>query len=361
MLIKTLGAASLIGGRAENQDSIEYFTLSNGWIVLVVCDGMGGLNAGKLASQLAVQEVHNYCEAHFDQQDTGQLVVGAVNAAYDAIVSVSNERNLRLGTTIALLILTEEAATGICVGDSRIYQFRAGKMIFQSRDHSRVGEYVEAGLLTEEEAREHPESNILTNALAPGKFDSARSELITCSFEKKDLFLLCTDGVWNLLPARELFDLIRPKQTDAAVLLPWLLHHLDHLGHERGGRHDNLSAIAIVTATKSKQKTGNPRKSPWVIVLALYACIATALVWWVVTNMQINQQAREKIQSELNATRDSLDSLRHKHKKTADGTIPPPRRPKSPASPPKTLPVPDSTQTDSVATISAPSDTTSRL
>ena len=315
MVIKSIGSTSLNGGRAQNQDALHYQTLPNGAVALIVCDGMGGLDAGQLASQLVVDTIRDFFDAHYQEYSPKELIINAVDAAYAAITAVSQERGFNLGTTLALMLLDSRTATILTIGDTRIYQFRSRKVIFMSRDHSRVREYIDAGLITEEQARIHPEANRLTMALSPHKYEQA-VQPIELPFRAKDLFLLCTDGVWNALPADQLHKLIY-TQPNAGMLVPWLLHKLDDLGHARGGGHDNLSAIALVIARNSSLSAqSRAQLQPWQTLLLLLGLIAAAIAGWSFAELSIRQQHTQKLEKQLdsltlitNSLNENIDSL----------------------------------------------------
>lgn len=252
MKIQSMGQASLQGGRDQNQDSILTETLPNGWVLAAVCDGMGGLDDGKMASVLALNRISAHCQANYQFSSPAQLMRDAIEKAYDAILQQSIDNEIRLGTTVALLLLTPETACVAHLGDSRVYQIRKGRILFRTTDHSKAFQHVQAGVMTEEEARIHPDSNKLTKGLIPDRFD--QPDIMELSYRKGDLFFLCSDGVWNLRSEQELIHLIT-SEPNAQSMVPWLLHSLDDAANNDGGGHDNLSAIALYTSGSSRIKT----------------------------------------------------------------------------------------------------------
>lgn len=307
MLIKSIGQISLPGGRDENQDAIQAEVLPNGWALCIVCDGMGGLDNGRLASAMAVNQISAYCQAHYPHQSAKQLAQHAIDAAYQAIVAQSEYDETRMGTTVALLLLTPEAAVVAHLGDSRIYQARKGKIVFRTRDDSEAFEMVANGELTEEQARTHPSSNKLTNGLIPGRYQPGQA--MELSYLKNDLFFLCTDGVWNLRPEPELIAMAASEK-DAGRMVPWLLNELDRSAHLQGGGHDNLSAIALRTQQRSLATASVPPKREylrWLAILAGGVAVSLAALWyWQVKQKNTGQPITESPSQREKALEDSL-------------------------------------------------------
>ncbi|MDP4271941.1 MAG: protein phosphatase 2C domain-containing protein, partial [Bacteroidota bacterium] len=150
-----------------------------------------------------------------------------------------------MGTTITALLISRDNAYSFHVGDSRIYHIREGKILFRTFDHSRVFEMVHLGLLTEEDARISPMSNIITKVLGTEPVVE-----ITCSpalsYIKGDRFLLCTDGIWGALPEKELIRMVSMNKPVAEVLEK-LTSYIDDLGKKGFTNYDNMTAVLIET------------------------------------------------------------------------------------------------------------------
>ena len=154
------------GGRIENQDNAGYVDTPLG-LLIVVCDGMGGGPGGRTASLMAVDEVLTVLSdvaEHTHREDALRFVIEKAN---DIIYSKAKETpELRgMGTTIAAVLINESSAIIAHAGDTRVYQLRKGTVVFRTSDHSVVANLVRQKKLTEEEARNHPQSNIITRAL----------------------------------------------------------------------------------------------------------------------------------------------------------------------------------------------------
>jgi protein phosphatase len=235
--------SSAIGNRAENQDAFRYGEMKEG-LLAVVCDGMGGAAGGKEAAELAVNNIFNEIEQN-SAKDPLDKIKQAVTKANLSIYkhSIKNPWLSGMGTTITALFINEENAFCFHVGDSRIYHLRNGKIIYRTFDHSRVFEMVNLGLLTEEEARVSPMSNIITKVLGTEPYvDLTTSPAL--AYENNDRFLLCTDGIWNALPENELIKLVsQPNPVDEVVNK--MTTDISYLGKEEGIRLDNMTAVLI--------------------------------------------------------------------------------------------------------------------
>jgi len=238
-----IASASQIGGRTENQDCYKYTYTSLG-LLAVICDGMGGANGGKIAAELAVSKIFEEVPAS-PKANPKEVIKEAILKANDAIFRESRNKPglFGMGTTVTALLINENYAICFHVGDSRIYQFRKGNILFRTFDHSKVFEKVSIGILTEEEARVSPESIIITRALGTRpNVEVTVSDEIT--YNKGDRFLLCTDGIWGVVLETELTQMVSLEKPIEEVV-KHLITYIDQLGIEEGGMHDNLTAILI--------------------------------------------------------------------------------------------------------------------
>ena len=197
---KTLGFIdSRIGGRKENQDSAGLKETKLGYLV-VVCDGMGGMQGGSVASQLAVQTILETVASADKQSNPSMTLIKAIRNANMAIIEEGqNNPNLQgMGTTVTALLLTPYSALTAYVGDSRIYQLRKGKKVFRTFDHSMVFEMVRKKVISEEQARLSAQSNVILKAL--GITPDIEVEIEERPYLKGDRFILCTDGFWGAMP-----------------------------------------------------------------------------------------------------------------------------------------------------------------
>ena len=237
-----------IGGRKENQDT--YGGFANGKIViLTVCDGMGGMAGGQTASYIAVSEIIKSLADSINDK-IPEAIQNAVENANKAIYQrASEEPSLRgMGTTATILVLTSSAAFLTHIGDSRIYQLRKKKKIFRTFDHSRVFEMVSLGILTEEQARQHSDSNIITRAL--GIRPTVDFQVKKVPYKRGDRFILCCDGIWNTEPEKKMLELFVSTNSPETTIRK-LTEYVNSKGIERGCDHDNLTAIIADMKQKS--------------------------------------------------------------------------------------------------------------
>lgn len=243
---------SKIGGRAENQDSVEFVDTPLG-LLLVVCDGMGGGPAGKTASLTAVNTIIHHLEEVSATTPRDQALQFAVDKANEVIYSMAKDTpELRgMGTTVAAVIVNEQSAVIAHVGDSRIYLLRKGSVIYKSNDHSFVANLVRENKLTEEEARTHPRSNVITRAL--GIRPEVETEIDEIPFQRGDRFILCTDGIWGAMPQDELVKALS-QVMGIAEMIAQVTEQVDILGQEAGGNHDNMTIAVLDTTFDSSVK-----------------------------------------------------------------------------------------------------------
>ena len=260
------------GGRAENQDMAGYIDTPLGLLV-VVCDGMGGGPGGRTASQLAVDAILTALQNVAEHTSRHDALRFAIEKANDAIycMAAENPELMGMGTTIAAIILNEQSAVMAHVGDSRIYQLRKGAIAFRTADHSYVAELVRQGHITEEEARQHPRSNVITKAL--GIRPQVEAEFDEVPFHTGDRFVLCTDGIWGSMPQPQLVQTLQQKMgltelTDAVAT------QVDGLGQQQGGGHDNLTLAVIDTTFASEQKKIKHKAAAQVPVTSVSAASA---------------------------------------------------------------------------------------
>lgn len=202
--ITNQGYLSELGKRANNEDN---FALIKG-STFVVCDGVGGSEKGEIASEIVSKFfVDSY---NLDPLADANVVLKNAEAKLSNYIA-NNPDTMGMATTLTFSQVRDIGIYVAWVGDSRIYQFRNGQIIFKSTDHSWVNDALKAGIITKEEAINHPKSNIITRAVQGNhKPTSADTRLLT-DIQKGDLFFQCTDGVletWNDDDLQALFTAI---------------------------------------------------------------------------------------------------------------------------------------------------------
>lgn len=208
-----------------------------------VADGMGGHQAGDVASQAIVDALHQFNDA---RSLAGRLdqVDDAMEAVNTHLLSLrgAGANNTIIGSTVAILVFGESGlAVALWAGDSRIYRFRRQCLERLSTDHSRVEEYVEQGLISREEAASHPESNVVTRALGSDESEVLEADLY--DVEAGDRFLLCSDGLTRHINDRELTRAL--SQGDPEDVCDALLES----ALERGGS-DNTTVVVVDVAER---------------------------------------------------------------------------------------------------------------
>jgi PPM family protein phosphatase len=218
-------------GRQRQGNEDNYYVRAP---LFVVADGMGGAQAGEVASELAVRRF----EAGLPQARTpADSLVGAIKDANAQIHEEARTDPDRagMGTTVTAAYLDDDTVVIAHVGDSRAYLFREGDLIRLTRDHSLVGELVARGKLTEEQAESHPQRSVITRAL--GANPSVDVDIERLQARAGDLFLLCSDGLTGMVPEPALKQML-----DADRPLPETGRALIAAANEAGGR-DNITVI----------------------------------------------------------------------------------------------------------------------
>ena len=241
-----------IGGRTEDQDCLAYDNV-HGRQIFAVCDGMGGHAGGCVASTTAARALADSLKRQAKIVPTEEAIITAVNEANAVVYKKSQEEpSLRgMGTTLTLLVIDDQAAYVTHIGDSRIYQFHKGRKKFRTFDHSQVFEQVAKGKMTEEEARVHPRSNILSKAI--GILPDVDFTVTKLDYKAKDRFVLCCDGVWNTQPEADVINMLTANEDLETTILS-TRSLVEKIGKENGGKHDNHTMIAVDMKNDSKYR-----------------------------------------------------------------------------------------------------------
>jgi serine/threonine protein phosphatase PrpC len=231
------------GARAENQDRVGVERCGDSWC-LVLSDGVGGHADGGRAAQLVVERVLTGFRRRppADPRDLAELVMDA----HDAIIAdrrrhrVPDARSNMHATVVVLLI---DTAAGIAlwghVGDSRLYQWRAGRLLTITRDDSALQALLDAGLVDAARLQNIPHRNVLMAALGSSE-EAVPHVSAPCPLQPADAFLLCSDGWWNVLESHSMAALLEA----AASPQDWLDAMAARTLQRADPRQDNYSAIA---------------------------------------------------------------------------------------------------------------------
>jgi protein phosphatase len=225
-------------GRVRPINEDAYYLPAEGERFCAVADGMGGHNAGEVASALAVNTFADYMRGV--ERITADALRAAVARANDAVYRASQESDevSGMGTTFSALGMEGSTAFIAHVGDSRVYLVRRGALMQVTIDHTLVEEMVLKGLLTVREARVHPKRNIITRAL--GTEPRVEIDMLQLDLKPGDVFFLCSDGLTNHVSEREILHAAQSSQG-------WQekLRHLVGVALENGGQ-DNITAMFAI-------------------------------------------------------------------------------------------------------------------
>lgn len=189
--------------RPANQDTCRCGVFADGSVFTVVCDGMGGVRGGNIASQVACDAIVEMLEAEYTADMAGEavrdLLVSAVDAANARVLKRAEEEPaLRgMGTTVVAALAANDVLHVVHVGDSRCYLKNSLGIKQITTDHSFVQQLVESGAITPEEARVHPQRNLITRVV--GVHEEIECDYGCFTFEQGDLAISCSDGLSNYL------------------------------------------------------------------------------------------------------------------------------------------------------------------
>ena len=243
--MKSFGISDIGLSRKENQDKV--YLSSDGEIInyFIVADGMGGVNGGEVASAIAIETIKTYIDDNiknieFEREAIENIIKEAILEANKNILQkASKEREYRgMGTTVVLAIVYRNRVYIGHVGDSRIYRIRKNIIRQLTKDHSYVQALLDEGSITRKEAENHPQKNILLKVVGCEK--DLEPDVLVKGFLKDDILLMCTDGLTNMVPIKEIYDTIINGRDD----LKNTCRKLISMANENGG-YDNVSVILI--------------------------------------------------------------------------------------------------------------------
>jgi len=229
--------ATHIGGRGEQQDRSVVLSSPNGKeSLIVIADGMGGLEGGSRAAQAVIDASQEVFDST-PEPDAFVFLKRIIDRAHQFINQLNGLGNKAPGSTCVILLLREDGAYWAHVGDSRLYHFRNRKVLEKTSDHSVVQMLIQKGSLTELEAAASPLQNQIYKRL--GGMNLPDPDFGTCSFLQGDVFLLCTDGFWSAIEPEETIENITNN------LLAESVESLVLLAAEQGGVDGDNIAVAL--------------------------------------------------------------------------------------------------------------------
>jgi serine/threonine protein phosphatase PrpC len=240
----TLAAKTDLGRvRENNEDKFEFYLpedpvqLATRGSVFVVCDGMGGHAAGQIASELTAKTFIDVYLNH-PSSDASVAMESAVHAAnryvHDVARAVPSRKGM--GTTLSALILLQDNAYTVQVGDSRVYRLRDGKLVQLTRDHTWVEEAIRNGFISVAEVEDHPYKHVLTRAV--GTEPDVKCEIEVHDLMQGDTFLVCSDGLLNHVEDPQIEQIMNTASVSEAA---WKL-----VGAAlQGGGSDNCTVLIV--------------------------------------------------------------------------------------------------------------------
>ncbi|MBQ9021223.1 MAG: Stp1/IreP family PP2C-type Ser/Thr phosphatase [Eggerthellaceae bacterium] len=243
-----------------------------------VADGMGGHAAGEVASEIAVRTL---ADMGLTSADTMDLANAVIEANHAVITAARKKGRAGMGTTLTAAVIEGERLAIAQVGDSRAYLLHQGVMQQLTRDHSLMADMIEAGQITEEEARVHPKRSVITRAL--GSDPGMQPDLYELNVAAGDRLLLCSDGLSTMLEDDQIENILirtRDPQRAASILVNEAI---------AAGGHDNITVIVLDIEGNAERETRKTvRKSRWgaVLVALLVAAVVAAIGYGAYTYTQ---------------------------------------------------------------------------
>ena len=227
--------------RVANEDALFVMPKQN---IFILADGVGGHNAGEVASRTTVKFIADYIQENqihpnLIQADIKNYFSKCMNLANSTIFDLANEPNYKNGmaTTAVVLYIHKNIANIINVGDSRAYLIRNDEIHQITEDHTIVNQLIKDGKLKKEEAEAHPLSNMITKAV--GAEDGIAPDFYSFEIKKKDIIMLCSDGLYNEVSDKEILELI----SRGATMHQTCKSLIDKANENQG--KDNITVICV--------------------------------------------------------------------------------------------------------------------
>lgn len=232
-----VGALSDIGNvRKINEDFVGWH-IDEKKAIYIVADGMGGHNAGEVASKAVVESTIEFINNNEDRlQQPDSILSDAILYSNKKIYDLSSSSSglSGMGTTITAVLKVQQGIYIANVGDSGCFIIKNGNIKKITKDHSLVQELIDEGSITEEQAKKHPNKNIITRAV--GTSEKVLVDIFYASYNEADKIILCSDGLSNEVTAEEMLEYTEKCDNSTAC------EELVHLAKARGGR-DNISVM----------------------------------------------------------------------------------------------------------------------
>ena len=246
--------------RENNEDKFEFYVpederaLANKGAVYLVCDGMGGHAAGQIASELACKTFIDVYANHPGDSPVVAMTTAVVAANRWVFENATNNPQRKgMGTTLSALILKQDEAYTVQVGDSRVYRLRDGLLEQLTHDHTWTDEAIRAGVITPDEAKNHQYKHVITRAV--GTEAQVVPEVTRFDLRAGDLFLICSDGLLNHVEDDAIAETLKSHSPADAC---WRL-----IGAAlQGGGSDNTTVLIVRVDTLERPENGEPAEIP---------------------------------------------------------------------------------------------------
>jgi PPM family protein phosphatase len=295
------------GPRQYNQDRLAY-SYSKDALLLVLADGMGGHRNGEIAAQLAVKTLTDAFQrlAVPALSSPAKFLIEHVQQVHDMIENVTQAEDLIESprTTIVAAIIQRGYLYCTHVGDSRLYHFRNGHLLFRTEDHSVVQSLYKKGMISKEEMATHPYKNKIYNCLGgetPPQIDLAdRHELF-----EGDTVLLCTDGVWGVISDQQIKEIIQRNSNITEATID-LMDSAEFASDEKG---DNMSAIGLQWG---ERLTGQVAVSTQLMPLGETTTIMNPVTHQNMDGVDPLELSDDDIENTINAIQNALNKTQQK-------------------------------------------------
>lgn len=339
---------SIQGERDYNEDSLypnlDAVEANPFRKLFLVCDGVGGASRGEVASQLACESFAHLLEPELKEDNPviDETLLADLLKATEERLSDYLEANLEargMATTVTLLALHSGGVTVGHIGDSRVYQFREGSIIFQTKDHSFVQELLDEGLIDEERAKVHPKRNVISRALQGQEKPTKIATTVLTDIREGDYFLLCSDGVleaWFNSSLSALFDEEDQEQLVQTLLkgcqerskdnaTAYVLRVKKVQGHPADWAvaaseqeaeipvledEDTSDDLFSETDAEITTSTGSSTKAMGLPILLLLGAILIAALWW--QPWQSTEQPEESLTTSSAVERGAAETVAQK-------------------------------------------------
>lgn len=322
-----------LGQRKNQEDSLfpVYSKSTRDDRLFILCDGMGGHEKGEVASATVCEVMSNTILSRWNPNEplSDALLQQAIEDAYDALDAKDNGETKKMGTTMTFLCFHADGVTVAHIGDSRVYQLRPAKganhphIVFRTQDHSLVNDLIKIGEITEEEAKHHPQKNVITRAMQPCQERRAKATIAHLTDVREgDYFYMCSDGMLEETSDDNLlFIITNPKTSDKekTEMLREVTKenkdnhtaHLIHINKVEGkvvpSAASRLSTPQGTWVTPEPEKTKKGKLYVVMTIVAVLIAIGAGVMYFMKPFSEKQDEGKEQVDSVKTQT----DTLKH--------------------------------------------------